>query len=131
MSTEFPSSYYETRFLLARDPECLPASFAIITAHNPMNRRWSPRMNRKADLRLKRLLERKQIPHFRATGQSPDGSHAEPGWAVHCGLRKALGIAGRYKQLAIWWIDGDELSLIHYSGSSGGSIGSFAERIVS
>ena len=100
----FPSSYYETRFTLDGAPDPLPGRFAIITAHNPMDGAWSKRMNAGADHRLRRLLERKLLPHFRATGHSPDHSHAEAGWALVVDLDTSLAIARRFKQRAIWWI---------------------------
>ena len=125
----FPASYHETCFTLVAAPDPLPAFFAVVTAHNPMDRPWSVRMNTTADHRLRRLLERKLLPHFRATGHAPDYSHAEAGWAVVAELDTALSIARRFRQRALWWIDGDELHLIASSGTSRETLGSFRERI--
>ena len=129
MNPVFPSEYYETRFKLEGAPDPLPKAFAIITAHNPMNRVMTPRINRKADLRLKRLLERKLLPHFRATGMSPDGTHAEPGWAVETTLPIALAITRRYKQFALWWIENSELDLVHHDGVAREGAGEFSDRL--
>lgn len=111
MNPEFPAAYYETRFQLESAPEPLPSSFAVITAWNPMDRRWSQNMNVAADHRLHRLLQRKLMKPFRATGQSPDGAHSEPGWAMECQLSQALAIGRRYRQRGIWWIEEDDLHL--------------------
>ncbi|MCH7225539.1 DUF3293 domain-containing protein [Haloferula sp. A504] len=125
----FPASYYETRFTLVGAPDPLPPRFAIITAHNPMDRPWSPRMNATADQRLRRLLERKLLPHFRATGHAPDHSHAEPGWAIVTDLGTALAIARRFKQRALWWIEDNELHLIASARQRREIPGTFTERI--
>lgn len=125
----FPANYYNCRFRLEGAPDPLPARFAIITAHHPMDRRWSARMNATADHRLRRLLERKLLPHFRATGHAPDLSHAEPGWAVVSDLQTALAISRRFKQRALWWIDNDELHLIASTGTPSEHLGSFLDRV--
>lgn len=125
----FPANYYETRFTLQGAPDPPPARFAIITAHNPMDRRWSRRMNATADHRLRRLLERGLLPHFRATGHAPDHSHSEPGWAVVTDLDTALKIARRFKQRALWWIEDDELHLVASSGQPREILGTFRERV--
>lgn len=125
----FPSNYYETRFSFENAPAPLPSRFAIITAHNPMDRRWSPRMNAAADHRLRRLLERKLLPHFRATGHAPDHSHTEPGWAVVTDLDTALAISRRFKQRALWWIEDGQLQLIASPGTPREHLGPFLEKV--
>ena len=125
----FPASYHDTRFTVTAAPDPLPGSFAIITAHNPMDRPWSSRMNSTADHRLRRLLERKLLPHFRAIGHAPDHSHAEAGWAIVTELGTALSIARRFRQRALWWIDGNELHLIASSGQPRERLGPFHERV--
>lgn len=129
MNGSFPAEYYETQFRLQGSPEPLPQTFAIITAWNPMDRDWSMRMNRSADHRLRRLLERRGTPHFRAIGESPDGSHSEPGWAVVTSLVDALAIGRRYKQRAIWWIEGEQLHLIACITNQTEKLGGFSERL--
>ncbi|GAA5481106.1 DUF3293 domain-containing protein [Haloferula sargassicola] len=111
MTGRFPAGYYDCRFSWENGAPDWPA-FAIVTAHNPMDRRWSGRMNRAADHRLRRLLERRLLAHVRVTCSSPDGSHAEPGWAVRSDRDTALAIARRYKQRAIWWIEHGDLHLV-------------------
>ena len=123
----FPAAYYETRFRLARDPG--PAPFAIITAHNPMDRRLSPQANRRADLRLARLLARRRLPRFRATGHAPDGAHAEPGWAIDCDRETAGKFARHFHQRALWWIETDRLELVDSHNGARECLGAFSPRI--
>ncbi|MGE9269755.1 MAG: DUF3293 domain-containing protein, partial [Verrucomicrobiales bacterium] len=61
-----PAVYGTTRFLVDELPRLEERKFAIITACNPMDRRFSERMNRKADRRLRRLLERRHLHPTRA-----------------------------------------------------------------
>lgn len=129
MTGPFPVEYYETQFRLVGSPEPLPRAFAIITAWNPMDCVYSSKMNRAADHRLRRLLERRCSHHFPAIGESPDGSHAEDGWAVVVSLSDALAIGRRYKQRAIWWIEDDQLHLISCSTNQMEALGPFSERI--
>lgn len=125
----FPSSYYETRFTLVGAPAELPDRFAIVTAHNPMDRRWSPRMNATADHRLRRLLQRKLLPHFRAIGHAPDHSHAEAGWGIETDLETALALARRFRQRALWWVDFDALHLVAARGAGHEMLGRFRPRV--
>jgi hypothetical protein len=125
----FPASYYETHFRLEGAPDPLPRHFAIITACNPMDQPWSARMNASADHRLRRLLKRRLIRHFRAIGHAPDHSHAEPGWAVQTDLDLSIAIARRFRQRALWWIENDSLHLVAATGGSSEALGSFRHRI--
>jgi len=95
-----------------------------------MDRDWSRKMNVVADHRLRRLLERQNLRHFRATGQSVDGSHAEPGWAIETSLDSALAIGRRYKQRAIWWIQQDDLTLASCLTPQMEIVATFSQRIL-
>ena len=129
MNQSFPDGYYKTRFTLGSAADPLPESFAVITAWNPMDKAWSERMNRAADNRLRRLLKRQGIPHFRVVGGAAETSHHEPGWAVVIDLKRALAIGRRYRQRAIWWIKDDQLELISSDGEIVESMGTFSERV--
>ncbi|MBK1826234.1 DUF3293 domain-containing protein [Haloferula rosea] len=130
MSSTFPACYYDTRFRIEGAPTPWPDTCAIITAWNPMDRCWSRKMNVAADHRLRRLLERQHLKHFRASGQSPDGSHQEPGWAIVTNLGNALKIGKRYKQRAIWWVVDDELQLHSCLTGHQETVAGFAQRMV-
>lgn len=126
MPDRFPADYYECRFSAESVPD---GPFAIVTAWNPMDVRWSERMNRAADHRLRRLLARKHLLHHRATASSPDGSHAEPGWAISCDLATALSVARRLRQRAIWWIENGTLHLVACDDGHTEALGGFSERL--
>lgn len=123
----FPEVYYPTRFLLAREPG--PAPFAIITACHPMDQRHSPRMNQRADHRLQRYLKQCGLTHFRASGHAPDHSHEEPGWGVITSLENARKIARHFRQRALWWIENDQLTLVHAHMEIRETLGSFHTKM--
>ena len=109
--SDLPAGYDECRFSAGTE---IPAGdFGIVTAWNPMDRRWSPRMNRAADHRLRRWLERHQLPRLRITSMAGDGSHAEAGWMIPAPAGVCLALARRFRQRALWWIAGDRLFLVH------------------
>lgn len=110
----FHPAYFETVFTGALAAGELPAAFAIITAYAPTGQIWSDEQNRLADGRLKIRLA--QWPCWRITGQTPDGSHAEPGWAVECDQATALVIGREFKQDAIYWVSQDDLVILDSSG---------------
>lgn len=124
-----PQEYLETVFLVPGTPLTLPASFAIITAWYPMDRETSTKTNLLADESLRRSLELRHVPYFRAIGCSPDLSHREPGWAAEMAKQDAIGLAKRYNQRAIWWVQKDELILIMCEDGSETSLGSFQLRM--
>ncbi len=128
--THLPEAYRDTVFIIEAAPDPLPTSFAIITAHNPLGRKQSPRLNREADLRLRRLLQRSLASPFRATGCSPDQRHAEPGWGAELSFNDAITLGRRFRQLAIWWIENDALHLVDCADPRLEQIDRFSVRIV-
>jgi len=94
--------------------------FAIVTACNPADRPTDDEANRRADAALAVELDRLGWRRFRVIGGSPDGAHQEPGWGVDCGsLADALGLGRRWDQVAIFWVEHDELLL---AGCHDGSV---------
>ncbi len=76
--------------------------FGVLTAHNPGGEDAPPAVNaaRDADLRARAGAA------LRVTGRSPDGAHAEPGYALlGRDLPAALDLAREYGQLAIYWCE--------------------------
>ncbi len=127
--TTIPEAYLSTVFLLGSSrPLRLPSSYAIITAWNPMDRETSREENQREDEALRQSLELQALPFFRVTGCSPDLSHREPGWAVEMPKLDAIAVGRRFGQRAIWWIHGDELTLISCIDGSEHEIGSFQVR---
>jgi hypothetical protein len=131
MSTGLPEAYYTTHFILAVERTALPKGFAIVTAFNPMDHRYPPEENRAKDQALKGLLDHRMIESIRATGGSPDMSHAEPGWAISTSISTAVEIAREFHQRALWWIEDDELHLVDCASPEPIRIANFSDRILS
>ena len=124
-----PQEYLTTIFLIPGSPTPLPKAFAIITAWNPMDRKTPAKENLLADEALRRSLELRHVPYFRALGCSPDLSHREPGWAAELTKKDALTLGRRYGQRAIWWVEGDDLQLLMCEDGSETSAGTFRRRV--
>ncbi|MEP4079737.1 DUF3293 domain-containing protein [Haloferula sp.] len=128
MSSNLPGAYYTTRFVIEDAPTPLPGEFAIITGYNPMDEASSDEENLQADRQLRDHLENKGLAHFRVTGQSPDGSHREPGWAISMIRAEAVELARCFRQRALWWIEDGELLIIDGDSGSSDPIGRFSDR---
>ena len=124
-----PPEYLSTVFLLDHQPDPLPASFAIVTAWNPLGVTRDAALNQMADEELLREFVELGLPPFRATGCSPDLSHREPGWAAAIAKVEAIALGCRHRQLAIWWIRNDELILVDCATGEETRVARFAERI--
>lgn len=57
--------------------------FWVITAWNPDSQTHADSFNKAADEKLEQVLKDEGFVHFRVTGGSPDGLHAEPGWGIY------------------------------------------------
>lgn len=103
--------YFETLF----QSELMdwPASFAIITAYATTGESWTAEENEAADQSLKQLLETNGSLLGRVVGYSPETGHKEPGWAARIGLNGACDIGLRFKQDAIYFIQGEVLSVTY------------------
>jgi hypothetical protein len=126
---DFPEAYHSTVFLLEDRPFIFPPSFAIITAWNPMDRQRPDTDNVLEDEALRRTLELKMIPYFRATGCSPDLTHREPGWAATMAKSEAIDLGRRFGQRGIWWIEGDDLILVSCTDGQEKRIDTFSLRL--
>jgi hypothetical protein len=85
----------------------LGARFAVITAFNPGGRRATTRMNQWRHLLMRAALMLSGNRFVAASGESPDGSHRERGFAVAMSRSDAAAMARRYGQLAQYWFDGE------------------------
>lgn len=88
-----------------------PAEFAIISGQATTGTQWTPSQNNEADQRLHETLKRSAVWLERITGYAPDGTHAEPSWAVELPLATARAVALDFHQDAIYWIAGDLLAV--------------------
>jgi hypothetical protein len=110
-----------------------PASFAIVTAWAPTGTSLPIPENQRRDLHLReRLCRCLGTQPVRITGFSPTTGHAEPGWLVPLARTPALNIGLDYQQDAIYWIQFDQLSVVHCSPSLRIPIpmGWFRERLI-
>lgn len=115
-------------------PERLPSAFLIITAYNPQGRSAPPSRNQHQDLTLCSVLRSRGGDPVRIVGRSEDGAHQEPGWGVALPLADGLEIGRMFKQVAIYQVIDDELTLhICGKGSQGlkapESLGSWRARL--
>jgi len=105
-------AYFETHFRQDDGSPKIqrwPERFAIITAWATTGEHWSEVENVSADQQLKEELQRRSTWCRRLTGYSPQTGHAEPGWAVELDFDTACDIGHRYRQDAIYYVEGDEL----------------------
>lgn len=86
--------------------------FAVITAANPRGVRRDEAENAEAHRRFLATLAARGHAHVRCDGRSADGSHVEIGCAVSLSLAEALALAAELSQLAIYWFDGERVSLV-------------------
>jgi len=93
-------------------PADWPTEFAIITAHDPDGSETSPELNVAADTALESELRGAGYRLHRITGGSADGVHLEPGWGVPIGLPGAVEFGRRYRQLAVFYVRGREVTLV-------------------
>ena len=82
--------YFETVFLNCDNADELPESFAVLTACNPMDQPLGKDENKKRNQELLQILGGWGKTFARITGSSPDHSHQEPGFLVHCSRQDAL-----------------------------------------
>jgi len=105
-----------------------PTTFAIITACDPRGQPTDDQLNIGLDAELEGRLQTLECWHWRVTGGSPDFSHAEPGFAIELPLIDAVELGRNFDQIAVFWIEGDELSVIYCDDGARQKIGSWRER---
>jgi hypothetical protein len=106
------TQYKQAVFRFEPLPVGWPAEFAVITAYDPEGRVTDPADNEIADQVLAAELRGAGYCLHRIVGQSPDGTHQEPGWAVTVGLPGAIEFGRRFGQLAIFYIRQGRLTLV-------------------
>lgn len=87
-------------------------NFAIISAQNPLGNLCLQPQNLRLDCEFENELHQHGWPYRRMIGASPDLSFRESSWAVLCDKRRALELAKRYRQNAIYWVEQGELYLV-------------------
>ncbi len=123
MTSEQRALFQQAVFRSAPLPADWPADFAIITACDPDGLPTTPELNRAADEALESELRAAGYRLHRVTGGSADGAHLEPGWGVPLGLPGAVEYGRRYRQLAVFYIQGGGLKLVDCADGSAEDLG--------
>lgn len=128
---DFPEAWLGTVFTGPGSNPPWPDEFVIVTAWAPTGQTWSRARNRTAMARLGRELRRRGHVFRPITGQSPDGTHAEPSWLVAAPQAVGVALGLRYGQAGIYWVLGDALHVVRCGRNTRGirAIGSFRERV--
>jgi hypothetical protein len=120
------SSYPETVLYFAGDPEImvdlriavspavrkglaaagLDGEFAVLTSFNPRGKDLSEDENDRRMKELEAELESSGDSFVRVDACSPDRSHCECSVAMKTSFERAIDIAKRWEQIAIFWWDG-------------------------
>lgn len=104
-------------------PADWPSDFAIITAYDSDGRAISPERNVAADAALESELRAAGYRLHRIIGGSADGVHLEPGWGVPIGLPGAVEFGRRYRQVAVFCVQGGAVSLVDCADGSAEPLG--------
>ena len=103
--------YFKTHFRQKTPFSDWPEKFSIITAYATTGQTWTNKQNIPADRRLEAELRTTGLWLRRLIGYSPTTGHREFGWAVEMAWREACEIGLHYRQDAIYFVNGDELSV--------------------
>jgi hypothetical protein len=123
MTSEQRALFQQAVFRSAPLPADWPADFAIITACDPDGLPTTAELNRAADKALESELRAAGYRLHRITGGSADGVHLEPGWGVPIGLPGAVEYGRRYRQLAVFYIQGGRLKLVDCADGASEDLG--------
>jgi hypothetical protein len=123
MTPEQRALFNQAVFRCAPLPADWPAGFAIITAYDPDGLPTTAELNRAADEALESELRAAGYRLHRIAGGSADGAHLEPGWGVPIGLPGAVEYGRRYRQLAVFYIQGGGLKLVACSDGASEDLG--------
>ena len=88
------------------------SSFGIVTAANPAGAPVDQAANERRHAALRQWIVEHGYVHRAATGSSPDGRHAEHGFAVWLERDDVVALARRFDQSAIFWFDGGAFWLV-------------------
>ena len=123
MTPEQRALFKQAVFRCATLPADWPADFAIITAYDPDGLPTAAELNRAADEALESELRAAGHRLHRITGGSADGAHLEPGWGVPVGLPGAVEYGRRYRQLAVFYVQGGALKLVDCADGASEDLG--------
>lgn len=131
MSSDCKSHYcaaYQTVVFVAEEWIPPAESFTILSACSPTSESWLVARNQVADEELRRRLL--DFSHRRVIGQSLDGRHVEPSWAAACSRAAAIQLGQKFRQDAIFWVQGDTLAVVDCAATRPDLLlGSFKSRL--
>ena len=113
MSYLYEEEFKSTVFEYQDFPQDWPKSFAILTAYATTGETWTPAQNIEADRQLEAELREGGLRIHRISGYSKDLDTYEEGWAVVIDLKPAWDLALKYKQVALFYYQDDELLLVY------------------
>lgn len=90
----------------------LAGSFAVMTAHDPYGRDLSVEENRILQTRLEKEIRAAGLHFIRVDACSIDREHCECSLAIEMDQKRAVEVAARYEQMAIFWYDAEAMWLI-------------------
>ena len=118
MPYDFEEAYKSTVFGYQDFPKDWPKDFAILTAYATTGETWTDEQNKDADQKLEAELRKGGYRIHRISGYSKDLKTHEEGWAVVMDLKTAWDLAIKYKQVALFYYENDELLLVYALGYS-------------
>ena len=123
-------AYFTTRFRI-RDPiEDWPQEFVIISAYATTGETWTDEENERADQELEAALTKLGVWTHPVLGFSTESDHAEPSRAARLSIDEARELGRRFRQLAIFHVRGDQLSVTGCEeGAALVRVGRFRERL--
>jgi len=113
MPYPYEEEYKSTVFQYQDFPADWPKSFAILTAYATTGETWTDEQNKDADQKLEAELRKAGHRLHRISGYSSDLKTYEEGWAVVMDLKTAWDLAVKYKQVALFYYQNDELLLVY------------------
>jgi len=90
----------------------LDGKFAVLTAYNPRGENIDEEENRNRLDQLKDELQSGGERFINVDACSPDESHCECSVAIMTTRERAIAIAERFEQIAIFWFDGDHFWIV-------------------
>jgi hypothetical protein len=98
----------------------LGGSFGVLTACDPLGRIHDQGSNQRLAAVLAALVRERHPAARPATGSSPDGTHADAGWAIPAPLEVIRNLAAAFLQDSVFWFDGRRFSIepVHSAADS-------------
>ncbi|MEO7216853.1 MAG: DUF3293 domain-containing protein [Gemmatimonadaceae bacterium] len=87
-------------------------AFCVVTAEDPMGARQPPDLNDALVARLREQARKIDAVQVDVDACGVDGSHCERSIAIEIDIQAAIRLADVYRQLAIFWFDGDAFWII-------------------